>query len=138
VLTLDAGDYSMGTPFAAATRELGGELQLMGRMGFDATTFGNREFDLGRAVLASHRDFSGGDPALANLRHGTAQLMAPQGTMDASGIAMAADGAAAPREIKQWQAIMDHLRRLPALGAGQLPVIPVDARAAEVRAIKLG
>jgi 5'-nucleotidase len=64
--------------------------------------------------------------------------MAPQGTMDASGVAMAADSAAAPREIKEWQAIMDHLRRLPAMGAGQLPVIPMDARAAEVRAIKLG
>jgi 5'-nucleotidase/UDP-sugar diphosphatase len=29
VLVLDAGDYSMGTAFAAATREVGGELQLM-------------------------------------------------------------------------------------------------------------
>jgi hypothetical protein len=43
VLTLDAGDYSMGTPFAAASRELGGELQLMGRMGYDATTVGNHD-----------------------------------------------------------------------------------------------
>lgn len=43
----DAGDYSMGTPFGAATREIGGELQLMGRMGYDATTFGNHDFDLG-------------------------------------------------------------------------------------------
>ena len=41
------------------------------------------------------------------------------------------------REIKEWQAIMDHLRSLPAKTAGALPVIPVDERAAEVRAIKL-
>ncbi len=47
VLVLDAGDYSMGTPFGAATRVIGGELQLMSRMGYDATTFGNHEFDLG-------------------------------------------------------------------------------------------
>ena len=47
VLILDAGDYSMGTAFAAAIRETGGELQLMARMGYDATTFGNHEFDLG-------------------------------------------------------------------------------------------
>ncbi|HRI04830.1 MAG TPA: bifunctional UDP-sugar hydrolase/5'-nucleotidase [Pyrinomonadaceae bacterium] len=53
VLTLDAGDYSMGTPFGAATREIGGELQLMGMMGYDATTFGNHEFDLGPDGLAS-------------------------------------------------------------------------------------
>ena len=42
------------------------------------------------------------------------------------------------REIKEWQAIMDHLRRLPVKSPGELPVIPVDARAAEVRAIKAG
>ena len=41
-------------------------------------------------------------------------------------------------EIKEWQAIMDHLRSLPVKSAGELPVIPVDERAAEVRAIKAG
>jgi len=51
VLVLDAGDYSMGTPFGAASRETGGELQLMARMGYDATTFGNHEFDLGAKGL---------------------------------------------------------------------------------------
>ena len=47
VLVLDAGDFSMGTAVAAACRELGAELQLMANMGYDATTFGNHEFDLG-------------------------------------------------------------------------------------------
>ncbi len=51
MLVLDAGDYSMGTPFGAASRETGGELQLMARMGYDATTFGNHEFDLGAKGL---------------------------------------------------------------------------------------
>ena len=37
----------MGTAFAAAIRETGGELQLLARMGCDATTFGNHDFDLG-------------------------------------------------------------------------------------------
>ncbi len=85
VLVLDAGDYSMGTAFAAATREIGGELKLMGMMGYDATTFGNHEFDLGPdglgrsisvaakagripAVLASNTDFSKKDPTLADLQ----------------------------------------------------------------------
>lgn len=93
VLTLDGGDYSMGTPFAAASRELGGELQLMGRMGYDATTFGNHEFDLGPeglglaiaaavragpvpALLASNSDFSASDATLADL-----QQLARQGTI---------------------------------------------------------
>jgi 5'-nucleotidase len=52
VLVLDAGDYSMGTAFSAATRETGGELRLMSAMGYDATTFGNHEFDLGPDGLA--------------------------------------------------------------------------------------
>jgi 5'-nucleotidase len=85
VLVLCAGDYSMGTPFGAATRETGGELQLMARMGYDATTFGNHEFDLGPdglgksisvavkaghvpAVLASNTDLTAKDPTLADLQ----------------------------------------------------------------------
>jgi 5'-nucleotidase / UDP-sugar diphosphatase len=85
VLVLDAGDYSMGTAFAAASRETGGELQLMARMGYDATTFGNHEFDLGPdglgmaigvaaragrvpAVLASNTNLGGDDATLAELQ----------------------------------------------------------------------
>lgn len=44
----------------------------------------------------------------------------------------------AGREIKEGQAIIDHLRSLPVKNPGELPVIPVDERAAEVRAIKVG
>jgi len=85
VLVLDAGDYSMGTPFGAASREIGGELQLMSRMGYDATTFGNHEFDLGPdglgkaigvaskagrvpVVLASNTSFAAKDETLADLQ----------------------------------------------------------------------
>jgi 5'-nucleotidase / UDP-sugar diphosphatase len=64
----------------------------------------------------------------------TAQLMLPKGTVDRESVAtVTSDGAV--REIKEWQAIMDYLRRLPAKIPGDLPVIPVDPRAAEVRAI---
>jgi 5'-nucleotidase / UDP-sugar diphosphatase len=45
-------------------------------------------------------------------------------------------GRAAIREIKEWQAIMDHIRSLPVNGEGELPVIPTDERAAELRAIR--
>ncbi len=85
VLVLDAGDYSMGTAFSAATRETGGELRLMGLMGYDATTFGNHEFDLGPdglgksigaavkagripAVLAANTSFPTTDATLADLQ----------------------------------------------------------------------
>jgi 5'-nucleotidase / UDP-sugar diphosphatase len=121
VLVLDAGDYSMGTAFSAATRETGGELHLMGLMGYDATTFGNHEFDLGPdglgksigaavkagripAVLAANTSVPGSDATLADLQ----------------------------------RLIMDHLRNLPSKSKGDLPVIPVDERASEVRAIKVG
>ncbi|WGJ16306.1 bifunctional UDP-sugar hydrolase/5'-nucleotidase [Methylocapsa sp. D3K7] len=85
VLVLDAGDYSMGTAFAAATRETGCELQLLSRMGCDVTTFGNHDFDLGPdgtaqaitvaakagrvpAVVASNIDFTANDVTLAGLQ----------------------------------------------------------------------
>jgi 5'-nucleotidase / UDP-sugar diphosphatase len=85
VLVLDAGDYSMGTAFSAATRETGGELHIMGLIGYDATTFGNHEFDLGPnglgqsigvaakagrvpAVLATNTSFPGSDTTLADLQ----------------------------------------------------------------------
>jgi 5'-nucleotidase len=42
------------------------------------------------------------------------------------------------QEIKEWQAIMDYLRALPKKDKEELPTIPVDKRAAEVRAIKAG
>ncbi len=75
--------------------------------------------------------------ALDAPRRGTAQLMAPQGTTDKESLAtVSANGAV--HEIKEWQAIMDHLCSLPVTSAGELPVIPVDERAAEVRAIKVG
>jgi 5'-nucleotidase / UDP-sugar diphosphatase len=85
VLVLCAGDYSMGTAFGAATREIGGELHLMSLMGFDATTLGNHEFDLGPdglgksisvatkaghvpAVVLSNAKFSANEPTLTDLQ----------------------------------------------------------------------
>jgi 5'-nucleotidase len=63
--------------------------------------------------------------------------MSPKGTVDKSSVAMGAGNTGA-HEIKEWQAIMDHLRGLPVKTKGELPIIPVDQRAAEVRAIKVG
>ena len=57
--------------------------------------------------------------------------------MDRSSIATGT-GKDAVNEIKEWQAIMDHIRSLPVKSKGELPVIPVDERANEVRAIKMG
>ena len=67
----------------------------------------------------------------------TPYLLPPPGTVDKNSVATGAEKGAV-REIKEWQAIMDHLRSLPAESKGELPMIPVDERAAEVRAIKAG
>src|SRR5208282_3108087 len=85
VLVLDAGDYSMGTAFGAATRETGSELQLMSLMGYEAVTFGNHDFDLGPEglgksisvaakagrlppIVASNTSFAGTDATLTDLQ----------------------------------------------------------------------
>jgi 5'-nucleotidase / UDP-sugar diphosphatase len=104
VLILDAGDYSMGTAFGAAIRETGAELQLLSRMGYDATTFGNHDFDLGPdglaqsidvavkagripALVASNTDFSGNDPGLVGLqRLGKAGVIRRHIVIDRGGV----------------------------------------------------
>lgn len=42
---LDGGDFSMGTLYQTIYAESAVELTMLGRMGFDATTIGNHEFD---------------------------------------------------------------------------------------------
>jgi 5'-nucleotidase / UDP-sugar diphosphatase len=74
--------------------------------------------------------------ALDDPRSDTPDLLPPGGTMDKDSVATTtANGTVS--EIKEWHAIMDYLRNLPAR-QGELPVIPVDERANEVRAIKVG
>lgn len=90
VLVLDAGDFTMGTAFAAATRETGAELRLLAMLGCDATTLGNHDFTFGPhgaaaaigaaveagqvpVVLATNTDFSASAPTLAGLQELGAQ-----------------------------------------------------------------
>jgi 5'-nucleotidase / UDP-sugar diphosphatase len=73
--------------------------------------------------------------ALDAPRDDTPYLLLPPGMVDRGTVATGAENGAV-REIKEWQAIMDHLRRLPVESPGELSTIPVDERAAEVRAIR--
>jgi 5'-nucleotidase len=75
--------------------------------------------------------------ALEAPRENSGYLLAPPGKVDRNSVATGV-GKDGVLEIKEWQAIMDHLRSLPVKNKGKLPVIPVDERAAEVRAIKVG
>jgi 5'-nucleotidase len=67
----------------------------------------------------------------------TPDLLPPRHSVDQRSVA-STTGEGALREIKEWQAVMDHLRRLPVTDDGALPVFPLDERAREVRAIKAG
>ncbi|MBN2348796.1 MAG: bifunctional metallophosphatase/5'-nucleotidase [Bacteroidales bacterium] len=53
VLVLDDGDFLMGTLFHALEEETGFQLPLMKKMGYDAVSIGNHEFDFGPATLAN-------------------------------------------------------------------------------------
>lgn len=52
-ILVDAGDFSMGSLFQTAFATSAIELRMMGAMGYDATTFGNHEFDYLPQGLAS-------------------------------------------------------------------------------------
>ena len=52
-ILVDGGDFSMGSLFQTAYATSALELRLMGAMGYDATTFGNHEFDYLPEGLAS-------------------------------------------------------------------------------------
>ncbi len=53
LILVDAGDYSMGTLFQTIFESHSPSLRMMGRLGFDATTFGNHEFDFRAEGLAA-------------------------------------------------------------------------------------
>ena len=75
--------------------------------------------------------------ALDDPREHTPYLLPPPGAVDKNSVAIGV-GNGGIRETKEWQAIMDHLRSLPAKSDGELPTIPIDERTMEVRAIKTG
>lgn len=52
-ILIDGGDFSMGSLFQTAYATAALELRVMGAMGYDATTFGNHEFDYLPQGLAS-------------------------------------------------------------------------------------
>lgn len=52
LLLVDAGDYSMGTLFQTIFATEAPSLRLMGKLGYDATTFGNHEYDFRPQGLA--------------------------------------------------------------------------------------
>ena len=52
-ILVDAGDFSMGSLFQTAFAKSAIELRIMGKMGYDVTTFGNHEYDYLSDGLAS-------------------------------------------------------------------------------------
>lgn len=52
-ITVDAGDFSMGTLFQTIYATDAAELRLLGALGYDSVTFGNHEYDFRAAGFAS-------------------------------------------------------------------------------------
>lgn len=97
-LVVDAGDFSMGTPFQTIYGSSASELRMLGALGFDATTLGNHEFDFGTQQLADmlHAAAESGD-ALPQLLFHPGELAyeeygAPATPMEALSDAFAAVG----------------------------------------------
>ena len=57
---LDAGDFSMGTPYQVIFSHQASELKMMDYIGYDATALGNHEFDYRSLVLAGMFDAAKG------------------------------------------------------------------------------
>ena len=66
-ILIDGGDFSMGSLFQTAFPTSAIELRMMGAMGYDATTFGNHEFDYLPSGFASmlNAAANSGDPVPA-------------------------------------------------------------------------
>ena len=66
-ILVDGGDFSMGSLFQTAYATSAIELRMMGAMGFDATTFGNHEYDYLQSGLKSmlNAAVDSGDPVPA-------------------------------------------------------------------------
>ncbi len=78
MLLVDGGDYSHGSLFNAIFKSKGSDLALLGKMGFDATTFGNHEFDDGPQALAQSTEASASGQKLpvivaSNIQYGESQ-----------------------------------------------------------------
>lgn len=58
---LDAGDFSMGTPYQTIFSKEASELKMMKFIGIEATTFGNHEFDYRAGGLADMLETAVGD-----------------------------------------------------------------------------
>jgi 5'-nucleotidase len=89
-------------------------------------------------IVAKNKDgqvLSSRVEALEAPRENSGYLLPPPGKVDGKSIATQ-PGNGAPREIKEWQAIMDFLCTLPVKSKGELPVIQVDERTSEDRAIR--
>jgi 5'-nucleotidase/UDP-sugar diphosphatase len=74
VVLVDAGDYSMGTPFQTIFASDAPQLRIMGAMGYDALTFGNHEYDyrpagLAASLKAAHQSALSGSCPVANLHY---------------------------------------------------------------------
>ncbi len=78
MILVDGGDYSHGSLFNSIFKSKGSDLALLGKMGFDATTLGNHEFDDGPKALAQSTEASAAGQKLpvivsSNIQYGESE-----------------------------------------------------------------
>jgi 5'-nucleotidase / UDP-sugar diphosphatase len=141
VTAIEMGDFDRGYRAIDITGKDGQLYSLTCPLYFGAIAVAIPKYTKGKLTLVpKNRE---GQPltsrveALDDPRHSTPDLLPPPGTADKGSVATGEVNGVV-REIKEWQAIMDHLRRMPVAGSGELPTIPLDERALEVRAIRAG
>jgi 5'-nucleotidase/UDP-sugar diphosphatase len=141
VTTIEVGDLDRGYRAIDITGHDANLYSLSCPLYFGMIVVGIPKYTQGKLSLAPKnrqgQPLSSKMEALDLPRVGTPDLLPPKSTID-SGSFATNRGKGPVQEIKEWQAIMDHLRRLPVKSPDTLPTIPVDERAAEVRAIKVG
>jgi 2',3'-cyclic-nucleotide 2'-phosphodiesterase (5'-nucleotidase family) len=88
VITVDAGDFSMGSLFQTIYATDAPELRALGAMGYDVTTFGNHEFDYRQQGLADMLNAAkeSGDPLPAIVQ---ANYTTPQDPASATALTQA-------------------------------------------------
>ncbi len=112
VLLLDAGDIFQGSPYFNFFKgEL--EIKLMNEMGYDASTFGNHEFDNGMDELAKqiskanfpflNCNYNLKETPLQNLHQSYKIIKMGNAKIGITGMGIKLDGLAAPSNIKSLQ-----------------------------------
>jgi len=143
---VDAGDFSVGSLYNLVLQDMSPDLTLMGDMGYDATTFGNHEFDYypdglarilkaskgrGPRILAANLVY-GNDPASRQLRQEMKDYgSTPTAIITRNGVKIGVFGVIGQRAVS-FSATMDKTTCSDITKASRTAVARLKAQGADV------